>query len=103
MSVFVEREKCVGCGRCTEVCPGNLLVLRKGRAEIRDVRDCWGCTACVKECPMNAIFYYLAADLGGAGGRLYAEDGNDKLVWIMRRADGSEERIVVDKKKSNEY
>ncbi len=103
MSVFVEREKCVGCGGCTEVCPGNLLFLREGKAQIRDVRDCWGCTACVKECPKNAIFYYLAADLGGAGGRLYAEDTPSTLNWVMKWPDGSEERILVDKKKANEY
>ena len=103
MSVFVEREKCVGCGRCTEVCPGNLLFLREGTARIRDVRDCWGCTACVKECPKNAIFYYLAADLGGAGGRLYAEDTPSTLNWVMKWPDGSEESILVDKKKANEY
>ena len=103
MSIFIEWEKCVGCGRCAEVCPGNLLILRDGRAQIRDVRDCWGCTACVKECPREAIFYYLAADLGGAGGRLYARDTQDSLNWVMKWPDGSEDSILVNKKKANEY
>lgn len=103
MSIFIEREKCVGCGRCTEVCPGNLLILSEGKAFFRDVRDCWGCMACVKECPKHAVFYYLAADLGGAGGRLYAEDTPDRLDWLMKWPDGSEESISVDKKAANEY
>ena len=103
MSIFVEHEKCIGCGRCTEVCPGNLLTLSNGKARILDVRDCWGCTACVKECPKNAIFYYLAADLGGAGGRLYAEDTPSHIGWVMKWPDSSEESILVDKKKANEY
>ena len=67
------------------------------------MRDCWGCTACVKECPKHAVFYYLAADLGGAGGRLYAEDTPDRLDWLMKWPDGSEESISVDKKAANEY
>jgi len=103
VSVYVESDKCVGCGRCTEVCPGNLMVLRNSKAEVRDVRDCWGCTACVKECPKHAIFYYLAADLGGAGGKLYAEDSKDTLTWRMQWPNGREESILVDKRKSNEY
>ena len=103
MSVFIEQNKCVGCGRCAEVCPGNLLQIKNGRAHIRDVRDCWGCCACVKECPKNAIFYYLAADLGGAGGRLYADDTPQTIAWTIERADGATENIVVDKRQSNEY
>ena len=67
MSIRIETSTCIGCGRCTDVCPGNLLFLKDKRAAIRDVRDCWGCTACVKECPKNAIFFTLEAELGGAG------------------------------------
>ena len=74
MSIRIEQQNCIGCGRCTDVCPGNLLFLKDKKAAIRDQRDCWGCTACVKACPRAAIFYTLEASLGGAGGRLYAED-----------------------------
>ena len=56
MSIRLENEKCIGCGRCADVCPGNLLVIEAGRARLRDARDCWGCTACVKACPRAAIF-----------------------------------------------
>ncbi|MDD6134610.1 4Fe-4S dicluster domain-containing protein [Selenomonas caprae] len=103
MSISIEPEKCVGCGRCTEVCPGNLLEVTAGKAAIREVRDCWGCTACVKECPRDAIFYYLSADLGGAGGRLYAHDSAASLTWQLRLPDGSEQEIIVAKNKANAY
>ena len=103
MSIRIEQDHCIGCGRCTDVCPGNLLFLQAGKAAIRDVRDCWGCTACVKECPRDAIFFMLEAELGGAGGRLYAEDGNDTLTWVLKLADGAEQRIVVNKKQANAY
>ena len=27
MSICIEPGRCIGCGRCTEACPGNLLRL----------------------------------------------------------------------------
>lgn len=103
MSISIEKEKCIGCGRCTEVCPGNLLELLEGKAKICDVRDCWGCTACVKECAQDAIFYYLSAGIGGAGGRLYAHDTDSTLTWEMQFADGNSQKIVVAKNAANKY
>ena len=103
MSIRLETEKCIGCGRCADVCPGNLLVIEAGRACLRDARDCWGCTACVKACPQDAICYYLAAELGGAGGRLYADDSLQQLVWRLELADGSSQRIIVNKSEANNY
>ena len=103
MSIRIEQDHCIGCGRCTDVCPGNLLFLKNKKAAIRDQRDCWGCTACVKECPKDAIFFTLEAELGGAGGRLYAHDSVDTLQWILQLADGAEQRITVNKKQANAY
>ena len=103
MSISIEAARCIGCGRCIEACPGNLLQLSAGRAVIRDVRDCWGCTACVKSCPKAAICYYLAAGLGGAGGRLYADDGPQQLIWRLELADGSSQHIIVNKADANRY
>lgn len=103
MSISIDPARCIGCGSCGEVCPGNLLQLRQGRMVIRDARDCWGCTACVKACPRDAICYYLAAELGGGGGRLYADDGPQQLIWRLELADGSPQRIIVDKSDANQY
>ena len=107
MSIRIHEDRCIGCGRCTEACPGNLLLMQETdagcKAKIREVRDCWGCTACVKACPRAAIFYTLEASLGGAGGRLYAEDSRDTLTWVLRLADGEEQRIAVNKKQANDY
>lgn len=102
MSISIEKDKCIGCGLCTEACPGNLLILKNNRAVIRDVRDCWGCTACVKACPRDAIFYYLSANLGGAGGRLYAHDSRERLVWELQ-IDGKQQQITVNKNQANAY
>lgn len=102
MSISIEKDKCIGCGLCTEACPGNLLILKNNQAVIRDVRDCWGCTACVKACPRDAIFYYLSANLGGAGGRLYAHDSRERLVWELQ-IDGKQQQITVNKNQANAY
>lgn len=102
MSISIEKDKCIGCGLCTEACPGNLLILKNNRAVMRDVRDCWGCTACVKACPRDAIFYYLSANLGGAGGRLYAHDSRERLVWELQ-IDGKQQQITVNKNQANAY
>ena len=56
MSVRILQNKCVGCGKCLSVCPGNLLKKGEdGKVHIRNIRDCWGCTACLKECHTGAI------------------------------------------------
>ena len=64
MSVRILQNKCVGCGKCLSVCPGNLLKKGEdGKVHIRNIRDCWGCTACLKECHTGAILYFLGADM----------------------------------------
>ena len=101
--IVIDRKKCVGCGRCVEICPGNLLTLKNSRAEIRDVRDCWGCCACVKICPAAAICYKLSADLGGAGAELFAKDSPTKITWQIKKADGEIITLDLDKNRANKF
>ena len=101
--IDIDKNKCVGCGVCSEICPGNLIVLDEKSARLRDARDCWGCMACVKACPRQAIAYRLAADIGGVGTRLFAVDEKTTLTWRLEFPDGSQKSIVVDKTQSNQY
>lgn len=101
--ISVDKKICIGCGKCADICPGNLLVIKNSRAEIRDVRDCWGCTACVKICPKNAIAYQLSADLGGAGAKLFAEDSAEKLTWTIKKINGEKIILEVDKNSANKF
>jgi len=48
-------EKCTGCGKCTEVCPHNVLTIENKKAVITDKNSCMECGACAKNCPFAAI------------------------------------------------
>jgi NAD-dependent dihydropyrimidine dehydrogenase PreA subunit len=54
----LDRTKCTGCGRCTEVCPHGVFRLETGngrKAAIADRDVCMECGACAKNCPATAV------------------------------------------------
>ena len=56
MSIAINAKQCVGCGKCSMVCPGSLIHMNAdGKAFIKYPKDCWGCTSCLKECAVHAI------------------------------------------------
>ncbi|MCC8105044.1 MAG: ferredoxin family protein [Clostridiales bacterium] len=104
MSIRIDAGKCVGCGRCVEACPGNLLgVGVNGRAFIRQERDCWGCASCLKECPFGAIQYFLGADIGGRGAALLVKKENSVLRWQVTDVRRNCQEILVDSREANRY
>lgn len=104
MSIRIERDKCLGCARCTEACPGNLIKMDAAqKARIRRVRDCWGCTACMKECQAGAIVFFLGADMGGRGGTLSVSLSGDISRWKVTARDGTVRTVEVDKNRANQY
>ena len=50
----VEPKKCIGCGRCAEICPAHTITLRGGKAHINS-RNCIRCFCCHEMCPAKAI------------------------------------------------
>ncbi len=48
-------EKCDGCGECVDACPRNVLEVRDGRVEVKDLLRCSMCMSCVNVCEENAI------------------------------------------------
>lgn len=104
MSIAIDKDLCVACGKCICVCPGGLLKADERRkAYIRYPKDCWGCCACIKECAQNAVALYLGADVGGMGGRMYAKESADSIRWLVLKKDGGTQEIVINKKESNKY
>ncbi len=62
-AVYIDRERCKGCGFCIEFCPPHCLELEKGfnkkgyhpPALVR-ADDCNGCDLCGLYCPDFSIF-----------------------------------------------
>jgi NAD-dependent dihydropyrimidine dehydrogenase PreA subunit len=48
-------EKCVGCGRCIEVCPHQVFEMRDKKAAITDKDRCMECGACALNCEFGAL------------------------------------------------
>jgi adenylylsulfate reductase subunit B len=104
MSIKIDSQKCTGCGKCREVCPGSLLAEDpRGKTWIKYPKECWGCTSCVKECSFHAIRYYLGADMGGKGSSLYTKEEGQLLHWVIVAPDDSEQRLTIDKSQANAY
>ena len=108
MSIKIDESRCVGCARCVEVCPGNLIKIDAGlngekRAVIKHERDCWGCTSCVKACPKTAIRFFLGADIGGRGALLTVQTSGAVRVWRVEKSGGECVEIAVDARESNKY
>ena len=104
MSIRIDQRECIGCQRCVNACPGNLIDLNEnGRAKIEMVRDCGGCTSCMKECPVAAIHFFLGADIGGRGSQMTIRKDHDLYRWEVEFLDGSQKEIVVNRKNSNTY
>ena len=51
--VHIDREKCVGCGGCVDLCPAAAIRFVRDRAQIGQ-HLCLACTTCVRVCPMKA-------------------------------------------------
>ncbi|WP_370739938.1 ferredoxin family protein [Ruminococcus sp.] len=104
MSIAIDKQKCIGCGRCRNVCPGSLIKFDSdNRAYIKYPKDCWGCTSCIKECPKYAISFYLGADIGGMGSLVHTEKKGDILSWIIDKPEGETIKIDINQKESNKY
>lgn len=51
---FVEKEKCVGCGRCIQICAHDAPSITDKKAFINQDK-CVGCGRCIGICPMDAV------------------------------------------------
>lgn len=52
---YRSTEKCIGCGKCVNVCPLQNISLDNGRPKWNG--HCTMCMACYHHCPVNAIQY----------------------------------------------
>jgi ferredoxin len=51
----LSTKKCIGCGKCMEVCPHDVFNMEEKKARIINKDLCMECGACAKNCPSDAI------------------------------------------------
>ena len=104
MSIRIDREQCVACGHCREICPGNLIQRdENGKAFLKYPEECWGCASCLKECAHGAIAYFLGADIGGLGSLMRTKRDGDFTHWIITYPAGETVTITVNRRNANKY
>ena len=52
--ITLDRERCVGCGRCIGFCATDALANYWGYLEI-EVEKCTDCFVCIDNCPVEAL------------------------------------------------
>ena len=50
----INREKCIGCGKCSESCPQHTIEIKDKKAVI-NYKNCIKCFCCHEMCPMHVI------------------------------------------------
>lgn len=50
----IDPGRCIGCGRCAEICPQNTIGLKNKKAHIKP-KACIRCFCCHEVCPVQAI------------------------------------------------
>jgi ferredoxin len=71
----LDAAACIGCGRCVEVCPHQVVAVAARKAWVRDLDACMECGACAMNCPVGAI--RVDAGVGCAAGLI--------TEWLQER------------------
>jgi NAD-dependent dihydropyrimidine dehydrogenase PreA subunit len=66
VTLALDRQTCIGCGRCLEVCPHQVFAIDNRKARLADRDACMECGACALNCPVKAI--RVDAGVGCASG-----------------------------------
>lgn len=56
VTLRLDRDACIGCGRCLEVCPHGVFVLEAGKSRITNRDACMECGACARNCSADALW-----------------------------------------------
>ena len=57
--IRIDKESCIKCGKCAQVCPSEIMVRDKETKEIllEQIDTCIGCGHCVDVCPTDSVIH----------------------------------------------
>jgi NAD-dependent dihydropyrimidine dehydrogenase PreA subunit len=55
VTLCLSSDKCIGCGRCTQVCPHGVFEIKNRKVQIKNRDWCMECSACARNCPAECI------------------------------------------------
>lgn len=55
VSLKLNKEECIGCKMCINVCPHEVFTIEDKKAVIMRKDSCMECGACAQNCPSGAI------------------------------------------------
>ncbi len=73
--IKIDRDKCIGCGVCVDVCPVDALSLDDDEKAVVDEGLCTSCGMCISPCPTDAIETKLMAQK--------ADTSDYSGVWVF--------------------
>jgi MinD superfamily P-loop ATPase len=81
--VEIDRDRCIGCGKCVDACLTNALRVIDGKAVLVDEGLCDGFGSCIVVCPQHAIYlqYREAKEFDSS---ILASIGYDRLMAKLR-------------------
>ena len=68
VTLTLDQQTCIGCGRCVEVCPHQVFTIESRKAVLVDRDACMECGACALNCPVKAL--QVDAGVGCASGMI---------------------------------
>ena len=59
MTIHIEEESCITCGKCAQVCPSGILIRDKvsKKISLERVDECIVCGHCVDVCPTDSVLH----------------------------------------------